>query len=140
MDHERLKDALFAYRDGELDEAGRREVAAHLAACADCRGALERWELAAKALLEPPRVEAREAFVGGVMARIAEEEREAEAPSGAGWWLTPGFALALGLAVLLWPQAAPSVDQLLLSEAPSWAVDGGLDDDEVLALVIEEAP
>lgn len=140
MDHERLKDALFAYRDGELDEAGRREVGAHLDACAECRSALERWELAAKALLKSPRIDAREAFVGGVMARIAEAEREAEAPAGFGWWLTPGFALALGLAVLLWPQAAPSVDQLLLSEAPSWAVDDVDDEDELLVSVLEEAP
>lgn len=141
-DHDRLREALHAFRDGELAEPESREVASHLQACSDCRETLAVWERFANAALKVPAGLASEAFVGGVMAHIAEEEAEAEAPSGFGWWLAPSCALALGLTVLLWPEnAVPSLGQLLLAEAPALTFSQeAVEDDDVLALVLEDAP
>lgn len=137
MDHDELKAALSAYRDRELGAEARAQVEKHLGGCPDCRGALGRFDRVAAALLKAPRVEPKEAFVGGVLARIVEEEAEkaASAP-GTLWWLSPGFALALGLAVLLWPDAAPSTEALLSLGVESAQAGEG----DLLALLSEEEP
>jgi anti-sigma factor RsiW len=139
MDHERLREALHAFRDGELPEPERREVAAHLDVCAGCRGTLDRWDRLSR-MLRPAESTGSGAFARIVMARIAQEE-EADVPAGIGWWLRPGFTLALGLAVLLWPdRAVPSTEQLLMSSAPAWALDREVEAEDVLSLVLEEEP
>ncbi len=37
-EHERIRELLHAYVDGELDLANARETERHLRSCADCRG------------------------------------------------------------------------------------------------------
>ncbi len=44
MDHEQIQDKLSLFHDGEVTEPERREVAAHLSRCAECRGRLEQWD------------------------------------------------------------------------------------------------
>lgn len=153
--HEELRERLHAYRDGELPPVESRAVADHLKGCPECAAELERWERVAGALLKGRRTASSEAFVGRVMARIAEEElAEAPAaqtlgpaaqtlgPAGGVWWLAPAFALAAGLLALLWPWgSAPLAEGLLLSGAPSWAFGSQpAQADDVLVVALGEQP
>ena len=125
MNHQRLKEALQALHDGELGETDRAEASAHLAGCADCRQAYERWRRLAKAFFRapaPPTPFQTESFVRGVMERLEPAEvpfwERISAPL-----LIP--ALSFGLAGLLlsiaWPRAesiAP-LDVLMLTDVQS---------------------
>jgi anti-sigma factor RsiW len=82
---------LFGARlDGRLDPAGRARLEAHLAGCAACRGELDRWEDAARALraVGPTRVPpglAERAFRAAVAPRRAP----------AGWFVPAALRAAL---------------------------------------------
>ncbi len=138
MKHEELRERLHEYRDGELDGAVAAEVAAHLPACADCRGVLEGWERLAQGLLKAVPA-AEEGFVGRVMARIAEEEREPVVSSG-GWWLVPVFAAGAVLSLMWWPSDTSAAEDPL-SDGVSWELTAqpALADD-VLAVEAGEQP
>lgn len=121
MRHEEIRERLHEYRDGESDGPAAAAVAAHLPGCAACRATLEGWErLASRLLKAAPRSE--EAFVGRVMARIAEAQDEPE-PSwraGSAWWLMPAFAAAAVLSLSWWPGPSAAAEDLLLAEDSSW--------------------
>ena len=92
----RLEDYLQGTSDSELD--------GHLAACADCRAALENSRLAGDLIREvwEPVSEPRPAFLAGVLAKIREEKMRAESP--AAFWSPLEFLasrLSMTAAVLL---------------------------------------
>jgi hypothetical protein len=106
-------EALSAWLDGELDEAGIGDLEAELARDPDLREELEALEAVVRTLREEGPVAAPEGFEAGVMARIA-----AEAPEEAGWfgWLRRPFGIPLeGWALGL---AAAAVLLLLLPRPP----------------------
>ncbi len=119
MDHEKLKDKLFALYDGELTGPGREEIERHLADCRECRQIYAQWQRTAKVLFRPSDIVPSEGFVRRVMARIEALEQPQAAPS---WranlrW----FAPALGAAALLLfamgsMQQTVSVEALLLED------------------------
>ena len=105
MNHESMKDKVFLLRDGELPPGERPAVEGHLAACADCRAALEEWKKLSAAFFSRPAVEPSEDFVRGVMDKV----RSAPAP-GRSWldsareaFAFPRWALAgaAGLAAVI---------------------------------------
>ncbi len=130
MNHQNIKDKLLSFRDPELSEEERGEIAAHLPLCEECRGVLSRWETAQTAFgsvsLEPS-----ETFVGGVMNQLAALE-EAQTRAGNRWaladWLLPvlgyGFAFALVFLAITHRESAVNAEAVLLADVPqtsSWA-------------------
>ena len=102
MDHETIKDALYALHDGELSETQRGEVLAHLRSCAECAEAARRWESLSGALsrvFPRPTPRQTEAFVRAVMARLGPGEEPAAWRRLAEAWLLP--VLSFATAVLL---------------------------------------
>ncbi len=99
MDHDKMRSALSALRDGELDGPAKKTVARHVEACPDCRAELRSWERASRAFLRRPSRPTSaetERCVRSVMARLA-----APAASASWWdvlvsssWLTPALGLA----------------------------------------------
>ncbi|MBI3547873.1 MAG: zf-HC2 domain-containing protein [Elusimicrobia bacterium] len=141
MNHEHYRDALSALRDGELKETERRDLAAHLDACGECRETLDRWSKISGALFRPASKITKDQssrFARVVMARIRQEADEAPA-----WWrvwaldrwLVPALSagvVAAALAIAFYPGGGadgPAWDEvLLLSQCRSlakWCVPPG---------------
>ena len=132
MNHDAMKNMLFALYDGELAVADRREAEAHLAGCADCRQASVRWQRTARALFRAPDIHASDAFVRRVMGRIdaLEEPRRAAPWIATLRWLAPAVSLA-GLLLVIGPmERAVSVETLLLGE----------ETDDALGFIMEAQP
>lgn len=86
-----IVEQLDAYTDGELTDAQRRRVAAHLKMCAECRAALAQQEqlrmLLHSALVPEPRL-TPERFTAQVRLRLAPREAPAQRRRG---WAIPGL-------------------------------------------------
>lgn len=112
MNHAELKEKMMAFEDGELSASEKAELETHLAACEDCRGALESWRDAKRAFLSPSRPSRAETelFVRTVMARVEEpawDWRRALAPAF-------GLAFAAAAVALAYPRTpADPVEALL---------------------------
>ncbi|MBI5201282.1 MAG: zf-HC2 domain-containing protein [Elusimicrobia bacterium] len=119
MKHDEIRERLHEYADGELDAAAAAAVAEHLAECSECRAVLDAWKRLSQNLFQAlPAPE--EAFVGRVMARIAEEELELDrAPSSGGWWLVPAFAAAAVVSLMWWPGQTSAAEDPL-SDETAW--------------------
>ncbi|MBI4347858.1 MAG: zf-HC2 domain-containing protein [Elusimicrobia bacterium] len=141
MTHEELQDRLDAFRDGELDDAEAAAIRAHLPGCASCRRTLAAQENLARLLRARPP--ASEAFVGRVMARIAEEDlAAAPARPQVGWWLAPAFGAAVMLAALGWPGlGTPAEDELIMADGGSWLFASRAPEaDDVVTVAFGEQP
>jgi anti-sigma factor RsiW len=140
-----MKERVFLLRDGELPPEGRGGVEAHLGGCAECRDLLARWDRFGAGAARAVALEADESFVQSVMSRLGP------APARGFWaaWKLPALAaLSPVLAALLFsvmssaPEAAPSTEALLLSQArpgSAWAFSTeapGTDD--LMGTVLEE--
>jgi hypothetical protein len=111
MSHERIRDLLSQYLDGELDPATRRDVDRHLADCADCAATLAQLaavkERAGSLSAAPPGAD----LWPGIAARIGGDRggspairpvrRVGARPRGDGFRLSGAQLLAAGLAVAL---------------------------------------
>src|SRR6266851_3014607 len=108
MNCTKIETKLMAYVDGLASGEERREVDAHLEACAICRQRVEGFRSVSSLLDELPLVEPSEAFDVRVRARVAAE------PQPRGWldWLAPSprvaFAAALLLALTVWMSSLPA--------------------------------
>ena len=108
MNHETIKEQLYAFYDGELDAIARQNLKTHLDGCLECREIYDRWSKTAKALFRKTKPETSEFFVQQVMNRVRE------LPSykrSFGWeislpWLVPALGLAMMIMVI-----APSASQ-----------------------------
>jgi len=113
MDHDSSRERLHDYRDGELTSGEAASLCAHLAACAECRGELARWERFSRAL-RAPEPSAPESFLARVLARLPAEDPPQP-------WLVPAlaFALAALALILAWPggPSLPPAESLLLADA-----------------------
>jgi predicted anti-sigma-YlaC factor YlaD len=91
MDHEKLKELISSYLDGELDEDQRRLVEEHIEECPECRrehGEMAKFEeVMRKMTLKQPPKEAWEVYSESVYNRV---ER------GIGWIL-----LSIGAMIIL---------------------------------------
>ncbi len=107
MNCARLDERLIPYLDGKLAAGERREVEAHLAACAACRRRADEFRAVTGLLDELPVVEPSPAFDVRVRARVAA------APPRQSWWawLTPSprvaFAATLLLMLTVWTASRP---------------------------------
>ena len=107
MNCARMDERLIPYLDGKLAAGERREMEAHLAACAACRRRADEFRAVTGLLDELPVVEPSPAFDVRVRARVAA------APPRQGWWawLTPSprvaFAATLLLMLTVWTASRP---------------------------------
>ncbi|MGB9920519.1 MAG: zf-HC2 domain-containing protein [Moorellales bacterium] len=148
MNCRQAENLISSYLDGELAEAERPELEAHLASCPACRQYAEELEAAQAALAgvfaaaEPPAD-----LFERLMARVREAEAGAR-PAGRArqpWWpglrraaAVAGLAAAVGLACLglgrtgFWPLNAPGTPEgspqvAANQEAPSPVLPAGLE-------------
>lgn len=92
-----MENRLIAYLDGKANRTERREVEAHLAACAACRTRAEEFRLVCGVLDEVLMNEPSPAFGARLRARLA-----AEPPRRSFWaWLKPSPRLAFAASMLL---------------------------------------
>ncbi len=150
--HDQTRQRVFAYHDGELPEAERPDVLAHLEGCPDCRAASRRWATLAGAFFRtpalPPSPSSSDVFVRRVLARVEAERKENLSMWEGAWrWLVP--ALGVGIAALALVVTTPrggstvSTEALLLaSRADNGAFEQMLrqeapDTEEMLGLAME---
>jgi anti-sigma factor RsiW len=102
MSCKRMEDRILSYVDGRVKESERREMEAHLAACAACRLRVNEFRAVTGLLDELPQIEPSAAFDTRVHARVAAE------PVWQGWWawFTPAprvaFAASLLVLAMVW--------------------------------------
>jgi anti-sigma factor RsiW len=75
MSCRKIDKQMAAYIDGELDDKGRREMEAHIAACARCSKKLSALELLTARMGSLPRVGAPADFSQRLKARLDKEQR-----------------------------------------------------------------
>ena len=130
MNHETIKEKVLAFRDQELTEEERGEVARHLPLCEECRGILKRWELIGGALSRAIPAGSSEVFVRGVMTRLARLDEPAPAGRRRAFldWLFPalgyGFAIALMVFAIANRESLVNTESVLLADVPQnshWA-------------------
>lgn len=93
MNHDEIREKLFALYDRPLTERERQLVAGHLPDCAECRQAFEEWQKISRTLFPTPSFSemSEDLFVSKVMVRV----NEAASKNGKfSWefalrWLTP---------------------------------------------------
>jgi anti-sigma factor RsiW len=97
MSCSRMEDRILPYVDGRLKEGKRREMEAHLAACAACRLRVNEFRAVTGLLDELPQIEPSAAFDMRVHARVAAE------PVKQSWWawFTPSPRVAFAASLLL---------------------------------------
>jgi len=109
MTCETIRKELVAYRDGELLERDRAQIAAHLSTCAACTREEARLARVSQLLTNLERVTPSPDFAATFWRRL-EQEGQAERESGfarwwrewlAGWQLMPALAGAASLLVFL---------------------------------------
>ncbi|HKW89647.1 MAG TPA: zf-HC2 domain-containing protein [Candidatus Acidoferrales bacterium] len=95
MNCEKISGALIAYLDGHASAAERRDVEAHLKACAACRERAEEFRRLWQAMDEAPAIEPSLGFDARLRQRLAAE------PQRKAWgWLLPSPRLSLAVAML----------------------------------------
>src|SRR4029077_16027996 len=97
MSCSRMEKQMMPYVDGRLKASEQREVEAHLATCAACRGRVNRFRAVSGLLDELPQIEPSGAFDARVRARVAAE------PVKRGWWevFAPSPRAAFAASMLL---------------------------------------
>ena len=101
--HRRLRDQLSAYTDGQLTAAETEALERHLAACVDCRQALEDIRATVLALRDLPSVEVPRSFAlrPEQVARPARPRPALAVPVLATGMRLAGAALVFALATVL---------------------------------------
>jgi anti-sigma factor RsiW len=147
MNHELMKDLLFAFYDGQISPPDRAVVASHLSGCGDCRDALEHWKQTADAFLAPFQAESSPQAVDNVMRkiRILDEGRETLRWRSFVRWALPALALSFtGFTAALVMTVQPtevSADTLLQANheqsAPAWVALPPTED-QILRAVVDK--
>ncbi len=106
MNHDEIKEKLFALYDNEVTPQERVVITAHLKECGECRALLTSWESTAKTLFQSPTLSSR--FEEKMQERLQKSpvvygrsEKEIESVEtddirspGLFRWLVPALALA----------------------------------------------
>lgn len=100
MNHDEYKELLSAFLDGELTDADRADVLAHLETCEACRTYFAELNALRDALGDLADVDVPEGFSDGVLARLHEENMPKPAKK-AGVWRKWGALAACAAVVLL---------------------------------------
>jgi anti-sigma factor RsiW len=112
-----LDDTLSAYLDDELAPAARREAAAHLAGCAECRAELDEVATARQAIRILP--------VHSAYRPLLDQAFPASNPRRrAVWALAAAVAAAIALVLPRDPEVAPSLPSLADSHAARASITG----------------
>jgi hypothetical protein len=101
-----VSDRLAAFADGELDAAEAARIETHLAACASCQEAWERYQFAAGALRQLTLVEAPPSIRSALDAALDARGRSAAEGTASPWWRRPS---------IVWPAAAALVAIVLIA-------------------------
>ena len=75
MKHEEIKEALSGYFDGQLGPAETAEISAHVAACAECRAALDALNAVSAGVKENLASKAPAAMKARLLARARQEKK-----------------------------------------------------------------
>lgn len=105
MNHENYKELLSAFLDGELSEAERADVLAHLGTCEACRTYFAELTAMHDAFGDMEDIDAPEGFAEGVLARLHEEAAESawtpqEPKRRVMWRRWAGFAACAAIVLL----------------------------------------
>jgi len=117
MNCKHIETRLITYLDGKASRTERREVEAHLAACAGCRTRAEEFRALWGAMDELPAVEPSPMFDAVLRARMAAQPR----PSLWSWLaFSPrlAFAATLLLIASVWISMRPSAPPSNLAQQP----------------------
>jgi len=102
MNCKQIEEKLVPYLDGKLNPAGRRQMDAHLALCANCRQRAAEFRMVWDVLEDLPAISPSPAFDAMVRARVANEPRR----TGILSWFVPslriGFAATALIIFSLW--------------------------------------
>ena len=118
MNHESMKELIFALYDGESSPSDREKALAHMRTCVECRQIAQRWETMGKRLFRVPPPPVPETFVQSVMDKIQDQE---ELQTGETWWPAARWlipALGFGLAALLFSLAPIPQDPFIHRNSP----------------------
>lgn len=124
---EQVTSELVAFLDGELSDADRRPVAAHLSTCLGCRREVERLGTVQRWLSDRPAIEPSADFATDFWRRMNAEEAAVPTlrPRRRVWQLVvPALAAAAVLAlvarsIVTSPSTAPSAPAKQVAEAPA---------------------
>ncbi len=123
MEHEKIRENLGAFQDGELSPDKRFEISVHLTACPECRELQKSWQKISETLFHSRGFvssQETEKFIAQTMAKIIPSPPwRIWVLSQSLWkWLTPvlelSFAAALFFFVLGSSDSLASPDTLLL--------------------------
>jgi anti-sigma factor RsiW len=139
MNHDTLKELVFAWRAGELADDQSQRAQAHWAVCSECRTAWVEWVKLSGAVFSPaPRPDA-DAFVAAVMERV----RQAPMPhhrSRSLWALAAAavFLLGVGAWFRLHQRPVSPAAQAFASELmPASYLEADADEDAAIQTNIE---
>ncbi len=149
MNHERMREDVMAFFDGEL--LGEEKLAAenHLKECVECRSLEAGW-IRASSLLRTEAPASSERFVSAVMARIeaGEKARESWFSVALSRWFVPvvagaAFAGYIGLLMAPVAESPACAETVLFSEVEdqvpaTWLVSTGVSQDHVFDAMSEE--
>ncbi len=97
MNHEWMKDQVFALYDQRLPDDAARMIQAHLDGCSECRDVLENWKKSSRAVLQPLQLPHSDLFVRRVMSRVqAFSQKDEERIRWGAFirWAVPALALS----------------------------------------------
>jgi anti-sigma factor RsiW len=123
MNCEKIESKWIAYLDGKASAAVRREVEAHLAACAACTERAGEYRALFGVLDEMPQIAPSDSFDAAVRARVA-----AAVPARGAWrWIVPSPRLAFAASCLLvlsiWSASRPTeIEPLTVASTASTPV------------------
>ena len=106
LSHDEVQELLAAFADGELGAGSKREIEAHLAACARCRAALSVQRQVHARLGQLPAAEESSRLVEHLRAKLEDSRRERarelrrRATTWSGWAVAAALALVLAIPAL----------------------------------------
>ena len=77
MNHDEMKDQLYAFCDGELPKEQSEALAVHLESCPECRKELELWKRVSSAFFSKPAFEIPSDFCDRVMESVRARKQPA---------------------------------------------------------------
>jgi len=113
MNHELIKEDVFALYDGQLSSARTQEIQAHLQVCSACRDLLENWKKISDLFVPAFHFEQSELFVRQVMRRVRVLSQKEERMDWGHFsrWAFPTLAMSVigFMAVLIYTSSSMNI-------------------------------